>query len=88
MHSTRNDDENMEQSWPEKKTIRFHDNADNESKTHMSSHGKRVESVDLKHYKSRLLDGQKTQKKQGTCVRLLLCRFMEQCRCETKNSSV
>ncbi|XP_012222653.1 protein TAPT1 homolog [Linepithema humile] len=65
MHSTRNDDENMEQSWPDKKTIRFHDA---ESKTHVSSHDKRVENVDLKHYKSQLLDGQKTQKKQAVSL--------------------
>lgn len=64
MHSTR-DDENMEQSCPEKKTIRFHDT---ESKTHVSPHGKRVENVNLKHYKSQLSHGQKTQKKQGTYV--------------------
>lgn len=55
-------DGNMDQSLPEKRTIRFRG-----PKTHVSPADRRVESVDLSHYRSGLSNGQEEEegKKQG-----------------------
>lgn len=68
MQSERVSDGNMEQSWPEKRTIRFRGTG--KSKTHVSSHDRRVESVDPPHRRPQLSDGQDARKKkQRKCDR-------------------
>lgn len=56
------DDRNMDQGLPEKRTIRFRG-----PKTHVSPADRRVESVDLSHYRSGLSNNQEKEegKKQG-----------------------
>lgn len=57
----------MEQSWPEKKTIRFRGTG--QSKTHVSSDDKRVENVDPPRCRLQLSDGRDAQKKkQRKCM--------------------
>lgn len=59
------DDGSAEQSWPEKKTIRFRG-----PKTDDDADNRRIESVDLSHHKSGLSNGQEKEegrKKQGAC---------------------
>ncbi|KAG5344663.1 TAPT1 protein, partial [Acromyrmex charruanus] len=73
MQKARVSDENMEQSWPEKRTIRFQQYGTDKSKTHMSCHDKRVENVDLTHYRPQLSDSQDAQKKKQ---RVSLMQFL------------
>lgn len=69
MHSTRHaDDENMELSCPEKRTIRFRGTTA-ESQAHVPSNDKRVENVDPSRSGSQLSEMRVPEEKQGTFVR-------------------
>ncbi|EFN63552.1 Protein TAPT1-like protein [Camponotus floridanus] len=60
-------DGDMEESWPERRTIRF--SGTDKTKNHVSSNDKpRVESVDPPDYRSGLSDGQDAEKKRSVSL--------------------